>query len=228
MPPKKAVIATEKTTPATKPTARKTTSRAKTTTTKAASTAKTQVEANARHIEENTATIKNNSSMIHVLYGAIILLMLIIAGLAFYVGQMMGNQGTTTPSVSPVITAEEITITVIDDARCVDCQAGAIMEQLQVLPFLAGATFVEQDFSDSGVSDYIIENNITALPVVIFNSNAMNDGGQITPYLTALPDGQFSLALGATFDPFATRSEKGFLEASSNTISEIQESAHYV
>lgn len=39
----------------------------------------------------------------------------------------------------------------------------------------------------------------------------MNDGGQITPYLTALPGGEFSLALGATFDPFAIRSDKGFL-----------------
>ena len=34
---------------------------------------------------------------------------------------------------------------------------------------------------------YLEENNISALPAVIFNSNAMNDGGQIAPYLTALP-----------------------------------------
>jgi protein-disulfide isomerase len=50
----------------------------------------------------------------------------------------------------------------------------------------------------------------------------MNDGGQITPYLTALPDGQFSLALGATFDPFATRSDKGFLTLDVSDIESIK------
>ncbi len=61
------------------------------------------------------------------------------------------------------------------------------------------------------MSKYLEDNNITALPAVVFNSNTMNDGGQITPYLTALPNGSYSLALGATFDPFAKRSENGFL-----------------
>jgi hypothetical protein len=145
MPVKKTVAATEKTASAAKTTVRKTTTRAKTAATKVAP----QVEANARHIEENATIIKNNSSMIHLLYGAIILLMLIIAGLAFYVGQMLGNQGNTVPAVTPIASAEEITITIIDDARCADCQTSAIVEQLQVLPFLAGATFVQQDFSDS-------------------------------------------------------------------------------
>jgi hypothetical protein len=48
-----------------------------------------QVTTNTRHIEENTRNIKSNSNLLHVLYGVIILLMLVIAGLAFYVGTMM-------------------------------------------------------------------------------------------------------------------------------------------
>lgn len=55
------------------------------------------------------------------------------------------------------------------------------------------------------------ENSITALPAVIFNTNNLNDAGQVSPYLTALSGGSFSLALGAKFDPYATRSDKGFL-----------------
>jgi len=38
-----------------------------------------KVEANARHIEENQNTIENNAKLIHILYGTIIGLMMIIA-----------------------------------------------------------------------------------------------------------------------------------------------------
>jgi hypothetical protein len=149
--------------------------------------------------------------MIHILYGLIIVLMLIIAGLAFYVGSMFGSkdQGNTPNINTPQ--AQEINITVIDDARCSDCQTSVIVEQLKVLPFLSQATFTQKDFADEGVVQYLEENDISVLPAVIFNSNALYDGGQITPYLQALPDGQFSLALGAKFNPFITRSENGFL-----------------
>jgi protein-disulfide isomerase len=56
----------------------------------------------------------------------------------------------------------------------------------------------------------------------------MNDGGQITPYLTVLPDEQYSLTLGATFDPFATRSENGFLILEDALLQEVKADAHYI
>lgn len=237
MPVKKVAETAKKTTTAAKTTAKTTTTRAKATVKKATSATKTatakasaatQVAANARHIQENTSEIKNNSSMIHVLYGTIIVLMLIIAGLAFYVGQMMGNKSNPSiPTTSVVVSTEDITVTIIDDVRCSDCQTSAIVEQLQVLPFLAWVTFIEQDFSDKWISQYLEDNNITALPAVIFNTNTMNDGGQITPYLLALPDNQYSLTLGATFDPFAKRSDQGFLMMSSTILEEVQADAHY-
>jgi hypothetical protein len=149
MPVKKVASATTKTPLAAKAAVKKTTTRAKTTTTKVSAEAGTQVAANARHIKENANDIKNNSSMIHILYGTIIVLMMIIAGLAFYVGQMMGNKQTPTVVTPIATTAEEISITVIDDVRCSDCEADAIVAQLKVLPFLAGAEFIKQDFSDS-------------------------------------------------------------------------------
>lgn len=196
--------------PKTRATAKKTTTRATT----AAKTTTSQVAANARHIQENASEIKNNSKMIHVLYGAIILLLMVIAGLAFYVGQILGNNNSTpvnTAGTTINTAAEDITITIIDDARCSDCQTDAIAGQLKAHPLFVGSTFIEQDFSDAGVAEYIQENNITLLPAVIFNTNAFNDGGQIVPYLTALPNNSFSLALGAKFDPFQSRSDKGFL-----------------
>jgi len=53
-----------------------------------------KVTENARHIEENKKDIQNNSKMIHLLYGVIIVLMLVIAGLAFYVGTIFGGPNT--------------------------------------------------------------------------------------------------------------------------------------
>lgn len=212
MPVKKETETTAaKKTPVAKTTARKTTARKTTTVAAAKKTpASSLAQENARHIEENAQEIKNNSSMIHLLYGAIIFLLLIIAGLAFYVGQMV-SKNDVPGGVVTTTTAEEIIVTVIDDTRCSDCQTSEVLAQLQALPYLSSATFVQQDFSDSGVSDYLTENNITALPAIIFSDNSLNDAGQIVPYLTVLPDGQYSLALGAKFNPFASRSDKGFL-----------------
>jgi len=133
----------------------------------------TKVAANARHIEENKKEIQNNSKMIHLLYGVIIVLMLIIAGFAFYVGTIFGKPntwGTQTPTNTQ---AQEINITVIDDSRCGDCATDAIVGQLKQLPFLSQASFVEKDFGDDGVELYMKENNITLLPAVIFNTNGL-------------------------------------------------------
>jgi len=191
---------------------------------------KKAVAANTRHIEENAKTIENNSKLIHILYGAIIILMMIIAALAFYVGTMYGK-----PSITPwnswttVIntTAEDITITVIDDIRCSDCQTSAIVDQLRGLPFLAWATIIEQDFSDSWVAELMEENNLSNIPTVLFSTNALADGGQIVPYLTPINNGQFSLTLPQTFNPFAKRSENGFLLTSDEIVQSLQETAYY-
>lgn len=235
MPPKKEET---KTTPARKTAARKTTTRttrattktstAKKATTSASSVAK-QVAANARHIEENHQIAQNNSKLIHILYGAIILLMMIIAGLAFYIGTKLGNTSVPadTSTVTTPVAAKDLVVTVIDDARCSDCQTDAIETQIKALPFLASATFERQDFSEDGVAKYLQDNKILQLPAVIFNTNNLADGGQIKPYLAALPNGDYSLALGATFNPFAKRSENGFLMVEQDVVNAIKEDAHF-
>lgn len=179
------------------------------------------VQENVRHIEENTREIQNNSNMIHLLYGIIIVLMLVISGLAFYIGtQFWGKNWTQT-----MTQAKDVEVTIIDDSRCVDCQVSVVVDKLKTLPFLAGATFTQKDFSDKGVAEYLKENKITLLPVVLFNTNVLADGGQITPYLTALTTGDaYSLGLWdiSNFDPFAKRSEKGFLLLEDDTVKNIK------
>ena len=165
--------------------------------------------------------------MIHVLYIMIIILMVIIAALAFYVGTLFNSWATATPWAT-VVSAEDITVTIIDDVRCTECQTEAIVGQIKALPFLAGSEFVEQDFSETWVREYLEANNITTLPAVVFSTNILNDGGQIAPYLVALPEEGFSLALGATFNPFAERSERGFLTLENADREEILAWSYYL
>lgn len=170
-----------------------------------------QVVSNTRHIDENTKEIKSNGNLLHVLYGVIILLMLVIAGLAFYVGTMMGESGNNTGGNTAVTDASDIEVTIIDDSRCSDCQTDAISAQIKSLPFLSGATFIEKKFADDWVAELMQQNNIAAIPAVLFNTNSFNDGWQITPYLTSVGEAGYSLQLDAKFNPFETRSNNGFL-----------------
>lgn len=224
MPPAKKDEAVKKT-----PARRTTTRKAAAPKTPAAKTdTPSQVASNAKHIAENTKEIQNNTKMIHLLYGFIIVLILIIAGLAFYIGTIYGDKGGpkgNTPNTN-TNQAQEINITVIDDARCTDCQTDVIVGQLESLPFLSQATFIEKDFSDDGIKEYLEANNILALPAVIFNTNNLFDGGQLTPYLQALPDNQFSLALGASFNPFVERSENGYLMLEQGVLQDVLDGAY--
>jgi len=194
-----------------------------------------KVAQNARHIQENAKTIENNSNLLHILYGVIIFLMMLIAGLAFYVGTLSwSSQGWSTVTnwenapVNAPVQDEDITVTIIGDSRCSDCPTADISSQLQSLPFLASASFEQRDFMADDMADYLKENSITMLPAAIFSTNNLVDGGQITPYLQALPNGSYSLIVGAKFDPFAQRSENWFLIATQEVLNEIKATANLI
>lgn len=166
-------------------------------------------------------TPKNNNT---ILYGIIIVLLLVIVAMGgYFLGTQQGGN-TNTPAGNTVAnaTGEGITVTIIDDTRCTTCQTSTIVDSIKQVPFLAQATFETKDFADEGVEAYIKENNITTLPAVIFSTNALADGGQMVPYLTVLPDSQYSLQVGSTFDPFVTRSEKWFLVLEGDTLENIK------
>ncbi|MCH8518171.1 thioredoxin domain-containing protein [Candidatus Gracilibacteria bacterium] len=121
-------------------------------------------------------------------------------------------------------TGEGVVITILDDARCNDCMTEDILAQLNQSPFLIDAKFVLKDFSDDGVRELLQQNNLTKLPVIIFSTDQLWDGGQITPFLTTLHNGEYSLAIGeaASFDSFALRSERGFSIVDRDILSQIQ------
>jgi len=123
-------------------------------------------------------------------------------------------------------TGEWISITVIDDKRCVDCGTESIVSQLEKVPFLEKATFKNKDFSDEWVEDYLKKNEITVLPAVIFNTNSLSDNGTMVPYLSSISDDEYSLQIGAIFNPFEKRSEKGFLIINKDDLKNIKKGAY--
>lgn len=119
-----------------------------------------------------------------------------------------------------------ITVTIVDDKRCTNCMTDDIISQLQSLQFLSNANFIKKDFSDVWVSDYLKENNITKLPVVILSTNKLNDEWQMTPYLSELNDKQFSLNIWASFDPFVKRSDRWFLFLDKDVLDNIKSNSY--
>lgn len=142
------------------------------------------------------------------------IIMNLLYALKFYVEAEFEEQDTWS-------TGANVSVRIIDDIRCAECQTSAIIGQIKSLPFLTEAVYTQQDFSDSWVAEYLQANNITTLPAVIFSTNELSDGGQVVPYLSVLPDGQYTLALGSNFDPFEARSERGFLVLEKQQVSSV-------
>ncbi|USN57876.1 MAG: thioredoxin domain-containing protein [Candidatus Peribacteria bacterium] len=67
------------------------------------------------------------------------------------------------------------------------------------------------------------DEGITTLPAAIFSRNGITG---LDAYLNQLPSGNYSLALGSTFDPFAKRSERGFLVMEKAILDTIKSGAY--
>ncbi len=163
-----------------------------------------------------------------VLYVIIIVLLAIIAVWAFFVWKNMWDNkwSDSTWKETNNSTAKEITITVLDDKRCKNCMTSQVVWQLKQVPFLASAKFIEKDFSDSWVEKYLKDNSISKLPAIIISTNNIDDNGQMKPYLKELKDKQYSLEIGASFDPFAKRSDKWFMTLDKDTLSKIKSNTY--
>jgi len=144
-----------------------------------------------------------------ILYIVIIALLVIIWILAFFVGKNMG-WGSSSNVTTNTQLHEDFSITIIDDARCTNCQTDQFVTQLWQTPGLAWVEIKTVDFSDAGIEQMVKDENIALLPAVIFSHNQGIDAGMVQ-YLTALPSGKYSLSIDATFNPFAKRSDRGLL-----------------
>ncbi len=171
---------------------------------------------------------ENNNNL---LYWVIIALLVVIAVLAFFVGRTLGQNsaggGTDTPATVNN-NGEWVTITIIDDKRCTSCGTAEISGQIKQVPFLALAEFEEKDFSDQWVEDFLKENEIAKLPAIIFSTNAIGDGGTMTPFMKPIPNGEYTLEIGSTFDPFEERSDKWFLVLDNETIGQIKSGSYFI
>ena len=146
---------------------------------------------------------------------AIIVLLIIIAILGFllwknynnvFVDNNVTNNGSNTDNTN---NWTNIKFLVIDDKRCNNCQTDMIISQLKQMPTLSSVDIEVKDFTDEWIQEYLKENNITTLPAFIFDSNQID--ANINQYLQELPSKEYSLLIGASFDPYAPRSEKWFL-----------------
>lgn len=161
------------------------------------------------------ATQNNN-----VPYIIIIILLIIIAVLAFFVGKSQNSGATaTTP------TTQDLTVTVIDDKRCTDCNTLATLEQLKAVPGLANATFEVKDFSDKGSDEILKETGLNKLPAFIFEHNKVGDL-ELAKYLVATKDERYYLNIGSKFNPYAKRSERGFLLLEDGVLDQIKSNSH--
>lgn len=161
--------------------------------------------------------IKNNQQLPYII---IIALLVVIAVLAFFLWRNQGGNGV-------VQTPKNIEITVVDDQRCADCNTSQLIDQLKQLPSLTAAKIDVIDFSDKEAEALLTKNGITKLPAILFNTNNVGDSS-ISQYLEATSDGKYNLNIGAKFNPYAKRSDRGFLvmDLNSEDIKSILTTGH--
>ncbi|MDD3145218.1 MAG: thioredoxin domain-containing protein [Candidatus Gracilibacteria bacterium] len=169
-------------------------------------------------VEKSVLNTTNNN----LLVGIIVVLAVVIAVMGFFLGKMT-NGGSVGINGATNVKYDKLTVKVIKDSRDSTLNADAIVTEMKKIPSIAAAKIEVLDFADKGISDYLKENNIKALPAFIFSTKNFDvsadtiqvgqDGNpmpKINTYLQALPNGEFFLEVGSTFDPFAERSERGF------------------
>jgi len=166
----------------------------------------------------------------NLLYIVIVFLLIIIAILAFFIwkNSTWDNgvdwvENKTWTSSTDTNKWKGVTITIIDDKRCENCWTSEIVSQLKQLPFFKASTFVEKDYSDAWIGDYVKNNEIKYLPAVILSTNKIDDGWEIQQYLKELKDKQYSLEIWSHYDPLAKRSANWFLLLDKEILKKIKE-----
>lgn len=158
---------------------------------------------------------KNNNNILMIV---IVIMAVIIAVMWFFLWKM-----TSWTSDNPQVEKyDELSLKVLYDERDTQTDVDLIVDEITKLPSLSEADVEKLEFTKDNLSDYMIENNLSYLPAIIFSTNnfdVSNDpqqvtqNGQVAPkinsYLQALPSGEYDLPLGTTFDPFAEICDNG-------------------
>jgi protein-disulfide isomerase len=157
----------------------------------------------------------NNNMLMWII---VILLLIIVWWGAYFIWKWgINNNLWTTQN-------KNIEIIIINDKRDSNSPSEQIVSQLKLLPALANAKIEQKDFSDSWVSDYLKDQDIKALPAIIFNTNYVDPN--INSYLSPIKDWKYSLNIWAQFNPFLERSERWFLMVDKKIVEEIKKSSY--
>ena len=140
-----------------------------------------------------------------------VLLLVAVGAISYLLGQSSSGGSTTI--------GKDLEITLISDTRCNNCQEDALLAQIQQQPVLATAEIIRKDFADKGVEQYLNDNNIGQLPALVLNNN--NVGPDIQGFLVPLASGEYSLNIGAQFNPFVERSDRGFTQISQEQVADF-------
>ncbi len=165
--------------------------------------------------DKKTKTINKNNILMII----IIVLLVIIAVLAFFLWKNSSSDSnvlvdkTNMSEEKTNNDTESLVIEVIGDKRSLSMELDTMIEEMKKTPSIGAAKIVKKDFSDEGVEEFLKENDIKALPALIFSTKNFDwskDPQNIKLYLEETSDSRYSLKIGADYNPFG-RDENGFL-----------------
>lgn len=163
----------------------------------------------------------------NIFFIVIIILLIVIAILAFFLGKNYKSSENVLVSKKNVSSTgsnsnnkgdknssyEDLVIEVIWDKRSLSMDLDTMIKEMKNTPSIWAAKIVKKDFSDEWVETFLQENNIKALPALIFstkNFDGSKDPQNIKLFLEETSDSRFSLKIWADYNPFG-RDENGFL-----------------
>lgn len=172
----------------------------------------------------------------------IVVLLVVIAVMWFFLGKMYWTTWWTDASTETNTNYEEVSVKVIKDDRATLLDVEWTVASLKELPSLSKSEFTTVDFSDEWVKEYMMENDIKFLPAIIFSTNNFDTSkdplptnpmtGQpnppITQFLVELNSWEYTLLIGADFDPFLERSDRWFTLLEEEKYNKIKENNPYI
>lgn len=165
----------------------------------------------------------------------VIIALVIVVGVMGYLLWKDSSNETKTNETVVNWEYEKLTLTIIDDKRCwAECPTDDLIMQLKTLNSISSAEIVRKDFSDEWVAEYLKENEIDALPLLVFSTNNFDttkdqiqyeDNWEMVPslnkFLQKLPKWDFYLDVRSVFNPFLDRSERWFLQGDNEKIQAV-------
>lgn len=120
---------------------------------------------------------------------------------------------------------QENTLVIISDKRDDSSPIEQLIMGLRQSESISEMIIEEYDFSDNNVKEYLEENNINALPAVIFSKESTGDEN-IDEFLSKISESAYFLNIWAQFNPFDEMSPKWFKMVELKTLEEIKKNSY--